>query len=112
MSFHDTIGPQLQALWRSPKGAEDIKYCQRRTSKLLAELQENEGNIPLYDDILCGADYLQKVVDGEITDDDMVLMLSIDGAQLYKNKSSDTWIWIWIVVDHAPGVRYQKKHVL
>ena len=47
------VGPQLQALWTSPKGAEDIKYCQQCTSELLAELQESEGNIPLYDNI-CG----------------------------------------------------------
>jgi len=57
-------------------------------------------------------DYLQKVVNGKITDDDMVLMLSIDRAQFYKNKSSDIWIWIWVVVNHAPGVCYQKKRIL
>lgn len=42
----------------------------------------------------------------------MVLVLSIDGAQLYRNKASDCWIYIWIILDHAPDVRYKKRHVL
>jgi len=30
----------------------------------------------------------------EITDDTIVLMLSGDGAQLYRDKQSDVWIFI------------------
>jgi hypothetical protein len=42
----------------------------------------------------------------------MVLMLSIDGAQLYQSKQSDCWIYIWVVYDLAPDKRYKKKYVL
>src|ERR1700731_1899558 len=42
----------------------------------------------------------------------MVLMLSMDSAQLYRSKMSDTWIYIWVLLDHAPDVCYKKKHVL
>ncbi|KAF8897774.1 hypothetical protein BD779DRAFT_1667695 [Infundibulicybe gibba] len=42
----------------------------------------------------------------------MLLMLSIDGAQLYQNKASDCWIYIWVVLDHSPDIRYKKKYVL
>lgn len=42
----------------------------------------------------------------------MVLMLLLDGAQLYESKASDCWIYIWVVLDHSPDVRYKKQHVL
>ena len=32
-----------------------------------------------------------------ITGDDTIISLSLDGAQLYQNKTSDTWISIWIL---------------
>jgi len=43
---------------------------------------------------------------------DTVLMFSADGAQLYRNKKSDCWIYIWIIYDLAPGDRYKKRYVL
>lgn len=42
----------------------------------------------------------------------MLLIISIDGAQLYESKSSDCWIYIWIVIEHSPDQRYKKKNVL
>ena len=106
------IGPQLQALWQSPESAEDMRYRRQRTEELLQKLEDNNGNILLYDDIFCGQEYLNMALNGTIDNDDMFLMLSIDGAQLYKNKSSDTWIYIWLVADHSPDLRYKKTHVL
>ncbi|KIM71551.1 hypothetical protein PILCRDRAFT_804895 [Piloderma croceum F 1598] len=86
--FHTIpIGPQLQALWRSAQNT-------------------------LYDDVYHGRDYLAAVERGDITADDMMLLFSIDGAQLYESKQSDCWIAIWIILDHAPDGRYMKKCVL
>jgi hypothetical protein len=111
--FHTIpLGPQLQALWRSPKGAHDIRYRSQRTEELLEMLTENDGTIPTYDDFIHGSDYIDAVNRGDITTDDMVVVFSIDGAQLYKNKHSDCWISIWIVLDHSPDVRYKKRYVL
>jgi hypothetical protein len=42
----------------------------------------------------------------------MTLMLSLDGAQLYRYKQSDCWIYIWIIMDLPPNIRYHKKNVL
>lgn len=42
----------------------------------------------------------------------MVLLLSIDGAQLYQSKHSDCWIYIWVILDHAPDMYYKKKYIL
>ena len=39
-------------------------------------------------------------------------MLSIDGAQLYRNKKSDCWIYIWIILDIAPDKRYKIRNII
>jgi hypothetical protein len=44
--------------------------------------------------------------------DDMTAVYCIDGAQLYQNKKSDTWIAIWIVMDINPKTWYKKKHFI
>ena len=42
----------------------------------------------------------------------MVLIFSINSAQLYQNKSSDCWMAIWVVFDHSPNGHYKKKHIM
>jgi hypothetical protein len=66
----------------------------------------------IFDDILCGDSYLGLVDDGKINKHDSVLMLSIDGAQLYESKKSDVWIYIWILLDLAPDKRYKIRNIL
>ena len=38
-------------------------------------------------------------------------MMSLDGAQLYQSKQSDCWIYIWVLLDLSPDLRYKKRHV-
>ena len=104
-------GPQLQACWKHPQTAEDMSYRWRKTEELRRERTET-GEPGLYDDILCGEAYQDLVNDGVVGEYDTVLMLSIDGAQLYDNKQSDCWIYIWIVVDIAPDKRYKIRNIL
>ena len=52
----------------------------------------------LLDNILCGEVYMKLARSGKIKKYDTVVMLSINGTQLYDNKQSDTWIYIWILV--------------
>ena len=66
----------------------------------------------LLDDILCGDAYLKLACEGKVNKHDTVLMLSIDGAQLYESKKSDVWIYIWILVDLVPDKRYKIWNVL
>ncbi|KZT24807.1 hypothetical protein NEOLEDRAFT_1093646 [Neolentinus lepideus HHB14362 ss-1] len=110
------LGPQLQALWRTHDGAAAMKWHRTQTQKIINELNANDdclnNTLANFDDVLCGREYIQSVRDGTITETDMVLMLSTDGAQLYKSKISDFWVYIWIVIDHSPDRRYKKKHVL
>ncbi|KZP26461.1 hypothetical protein FIBSPDRAFT_732273 [Athelia psychrophila] len=107
------LAPQLQALWGTPQGARNMGYRQRCTEQIMADLQANSGHKSLpYKDFFDGSDYLRAVDDDKIASGDTILMLSIDGAQLYRNKISECWIYIWVVLDHSPDVRFKKKHVL
>ncbi|GJE88558.1 hypothetical protein PsYK624_046410 [Phanerochaete sordida] len=112
------VGPQIQALYRTAEGAEAMRYRRDATAKLLSQLRSRSGDDPLstvpgaFDDFIHGSEYLDAVDRGNIKDTDTVLLMSLDGAQLYQNKVSDCWIYLWVVLDHSPDVRYKKKHVL
>jgi hypothetical protein len=104
------VGPQLQSRWKSPGMAEKMHYRRNKTADVLREDIDQADYI--YDDILSGSDYLNAVEAGEIKDYDTVLMLSIDGAQLLRNKKSDCWIYIWIILDLAPDQRYKIRNIV
>lgn len=106
------IAPQLQSLWRHPESAEKMRYWDKWTQQIFQELQRNDGLVNSYDDVFCGQAYLDAVTQNKIQPDDTLLMLSIDGAQLYESKESDCWIYIWIILELSPDHRYKKKHVL
>ena len=110
--FHTIpLGPQLQALWRSPDSAKKMRHRSRETRKILEELERDGNRIKEWEDIYHGTAYLDAVRAGNIKDDDMVLLMSIDRAQLYQSKQSDCWIYIWVILDLAPDVRYKKGYV-
>ncbi|KAJ7071905.1 hypothetical protein B0H15DRAFT_965693 [Mycena belliarum] len=97
------IGPQIQALRRSPQGAEEVRYRERCTVEVLAELAANDDEkIAAYKDFFDGTDYLDAVDAGKIQPNDTILFISVDGAQLYRNKESDCWISAFIVADRKP----------
>jgi hypothetical protein len=94
-----TAGPQLQVRWANPAMAEKMLYRRRKTQEEL--LCDRDAEDYVYDDIFCGSAYLEAVENGEIGDEDTVVMLSIDGAQMFRNKKSDCWMYIWIILDLA-----------
>ncbi|KAF8890250.1 hypothetical protein CPB84DRAFT_1837475 [Gymnopilus junonius] len=106
------LGPQLQALRRSVQGADDMSYRAHKTIQVLEDFRNLlDGRDAVYDDIFCGED-LRELSDAlSLTDDDTTVILSLDGAQLYQNKKSDTWIAIWIVTEYNPKTRYRSKHI-
>lgn len=99
------IGPQLQAVFRDPTEAKEMQHRRRRTREIFEDLRRHEGVQETYNDFLDGSDYLEAVMEGKIKDKDFVLMFSIDGAQLYRNKQSDCWMSIWVVFDRSPDSR-------
>ena len=79
---------------------------------MLDNLQAEDGGDIIYDNIFSGSEIQDLAECIKINGDDTVVSLSLDGAQLYQNKKSDTWISIWILDNFSPNQRYQKKRVL
>ncbi|KAG5220983.1 Amidohydrolase family protein [Salix suchowensis] len=52
-----------------------------------------------------------SVINGEINDNDTLMLFSIDGTQLYRMKQSDCWIYIWVILNLAPDKRYKLRLV-
>lgn len=105
------LGPQVQALRRSQHGAAAMRYRDQKTKEILDSITDQLKD-SVYDDTFCGNDYLDLHARLGLTSDDTTVSFSLDGAQLYQNKKSDTWIGIWIINDYHPTTRYKKKHVL
>ncbi|KAI0372483.1 hypothetical protein BV20DRAFT_939965 [Pilatotrama ljubarskyi] len=109
-TFHTfPLGPQIQAMYASPDNAAHMNYRAQVTRELLGQ---DLSKIEVLEDIYHSSDYLDAVQAGEILDDDTVVMLSLDGAQLYESKQSDCWFYIWVLYDLSPDRRYKKRYVL
>jgi hypothetical protein len=112
------VGPQIQAALRSEETGSLIGYRATETKKVIDEYITKcpdgtyEINLPGWGDYIHGKDYLLAVLSEDIRDDDLVLMLSVNGAQLYEMKKSDCWIYIWVLMDLPPQYRYKKKYVM
>ncbi|KAF8172911.1 hypothetical protein BJ912DRAFT_831986, partial [Pholiota molesta] len=107
------LGPQIQALRRSVHGATAMRYREKKTQEIFDALDGLENDLDaVYDDIFCGEDVLKLAETLKLTSDDTTVIFSLDGAQLYQNKKSDTWIAIWIIADYNPNTRSRSKHVL
>lgn len=104
------LGPQIQARWRNPETAWNMSYRRNKTQEECARNRDVDDY--LYNNIFCGSDYLEAVDRGDINDNDTIVMFSIDGAQLYRSKKSDCWIYIWILLDLVPGQCYKIRNIL
>lgn len=71
-------------------------YHDRKTREILEEFHATPMADRVYDDIFSGSDFRQLATNPAvaITADDITVSFSLDGAQLYQNKKSDTWIAI------------------
>lgn len=79
----------------------------------MEELERTGQELPrVMDDIFCSKNYIHHVQRGDIQRNDMVLMLQVDGAQLYAHKDLDTWILIWVILDLPPDMHYKKRFVI
>jgi hypothetical protein len=106
------LGPQLQAIRQGTQSSLEADYRVAVTDKIMKDLDLHGGEIPIIKDFFFGQAYIDKVDEELIKGQDMVLMFSMDGAQLYASKASDCWIYIWIIFDYIPETRYRKKRVL
>ena len=85
------LGPQLQALRRSSSNAAELTYRDRKTKQVLESYSHLESvHDRVFDDVFCGSDFRKLATDLKLTPDDITISFSLDGAQLYQNKKSDT----------------------
>ncbi|KIL55000.1 hypothetical protein M378DRAFT_18329 [Amanita muscaria Koide BX008] len=107
------LASQVQAQWLSCEGAECMCYLTQKTAEILRNTDiDNNIVINSYKDICHGSDYLEAVLEGRMQEDDTVVMFSLDGAQLYRDKESNCWFFIWILLNLSPEIRYKKKYIL
>jgi hypothetical protein len=106
------IGLQLQALYLEPRSTTAAHYLQDKRSRILSVINlEENGCLDKYSDILHGSDLIEAFCNSHVTENNIVLMLSVDSAQLYAKKASACWIYIWVLFNLAPNRQYKKKHI-
>lgn len=66
----------------------------------------------IYNSIFCGSDYLDTIQNGDINNYNTVIILSVDGVQLYQSKKSDCWIYVWIVLNLTLDQCYKIHNIL
>jgi hypothetical protein len=107
------LGPQIQAQWRTPEGANWMRYRNRKTDAIHAKFNQDPGKpIDVYEDIYDGYQYLEAVKSGLIKEDDTLVLFSLDGAQLYRDKDSDCYFFAWIILNLSPDLRCKKAYIL
>ena len=107
------VGPQLQAQNQNPTSTSAMGYLWEKTQEVLRNIvTSGSPNILIINNIIMGWDFLGAVLDGDIMQRDIVIMVSLDGAQLYESKESDCWMYIWIIANLPPDIRYHKLNIL
>ena len=102
----------IQALYGSLETAKKMHYCERTTADILEHARTHGGSIREYSNTTYSQDYLDAVETGKIKKDDVLVQLSLDGAQLYQDKESDCWIFVYVIHNLAPNLHYKKKFII
>lgn len=88
-----------------------MRYLEEKADIVIAEYIANK-KLHSYDDIAHGRRFYGAYHKKDIQHGNIVLMLSVDGAQLFRNKQSDCWFIIWIVLNLSPDLRYKKRYII
>ena len=88
------------------------RLCPTHQNFISTAQHSTDDGVQDYDNICCGSEYLDCVESGQISDNNMLLILSMDGAQLYQNKESGTWFGIATLIDFAPKICHVREMVL
>jgi hypothetical protein len=105
------VGPQLQAQWADPATATAMRYAVEQLKISLAEVQAH-GHVSSFKDFTSGSALLERFAKGLISEDDILLLFSADGAQLYRHKDSDTWMATFTILNLPPDMRYKMSRML
>ena len=89
-----------------------MQHRQRRMEEILERLVKTAEKLDEISDIYEGSDFWDAYCQGCIGKNDICIIFSIDGAQLFEHKASNCWIYIWILIDVAPNKWYKKRYIL
>jgi hypothetical protein len=109
------IGPTIQTLYQNPV---TTKYMHCRCKETLLSLnkyvchQTGQINVTEVKDIMAGEEYLWCITTGVFDINNTVLLISIDSAQIYRQKELNCWIYIWVLMDLPPHLHYKKEFVI
>lgn len=106
------IGPVIQALYCSDDTAEQMHYLEHITKTILKDIEKNGRKLEEYHDMVCGMDNLNMWIAGTIKKGNVLLQISLDNAQLYCDKESNCWIFIYIIHNLSPDLRYKKSFII
>lgn len=109
------IGYQIQAARSCPESCDQLDYAYARMRWILDELDrtgQDIADIEVFDDITQSLGLLEAVRNGTIGDHDTILLFSMDGAQLYRYKDSTCWIYIWVILNYSPTLRFKKRIIV
>ena len=88
-----------------------MHYLERRLAQNV-EYVRTHGELPKYDDTACGQELLDAWNSGSFGRSDIALQFSIDGAQLRPDQPSEAWVFIWVIHNLPPSMRYKKDFVV
>lgn len=77
------LGPQLQVLWWTAPGATALLYHNHKLKETIKKFSSLPLADRIYDDIFCGSDFCHFAEDVGLTPNDIMVLFSLDGAQLY-----------------------------
>src|SRR5882762_5314642 len=102
------IGPVIQSFYASRETAEQMHYLETRLASNLDYLGNHNNQLSMYDDVACGQELLDVFSSGAFHKTDVALQISIDGAQLRADRASEAWVFIWVIHNLPPNLRYKK----
>jgi hypothetical protein len=105
------VGPQLQAQWTDPETARAMRYAANKMREMIAQAKQT-GCVESFDDFTSGSALLERFHKGLIGEDDIMLLFSADGAQLYRHKDSDMWMATFTILNLPPDMRYKMARML
>ena len=105
-------GPVIQAFYGSWEITKKMHYLEHKLAKNLETATLNVGTLPVYDNTTCGSDLLNAWWSGHFGKSDVALQLSIYRAQLHCDQASEAWVFIWIIHNLPPDMRYKKAFII
>lgn len=106
--------PQKSAIYIPLLDRFRIQYADlERSLKLRYRSQREECNYGIYGDIFDGELYKELVEEGFFEDErDIALIGSTDGYQIFRQKTDDCWIVMFINANLSPDIRVKKENLL